>query len=318
MYLDLNCTSQVEILDKDQINFLLYALSRTELHIAVIYCNRNQFEKSESHCQRGLLYARLYEGDVEADKVELLCRALTVNQELRSIQGNFVDSLILAKESYNILAITYDPVHPEVQEAAFLLIDCLLKTNEIYDAERFAEATLASLKDPANGIDQQSDAVSQGYFILAKVILHQKLEGNLNKGEMLARESLRIRELLFDKDHPYVGTSCGLLGNILSEQEKFGNETKTMLERSLAIETKHYGPDGPNVANMHGNLGNYYLFLSLDQENVDRRKELLYQAKLKYKESIRLNTNMFGPSHPRTSIPLDALSKIEYLLLECE
>jgi hypothetical protein len=46
-----------------------------------------------------------------------------------------------------------------VQKAAGLLIECLLLKDDLYDADaqRFADATLDSLKDLANGFDQESE-----------------------------------------------------------------------------------------------------------------------------------------------------------------
>jgi hypothetical protein len=45
-----------------------------------------------------------------------------------------------------------------VQKAAGMLIECLVLKDDLYDAdaERFADATLDSLKDLANGFDQES------------------------------------------------------------------------------------------------------------------------------------------------------------------
>jgi hypothetical protein len=65
-------------------------------------------------------------------------------------------------------------VHPKVQEAAGTLIECLINKGDLYNAERFAEATLDSLKDPANGLDQESEEVAKGYYNLANVIVQQK------------------------------------------------------------------------------------------------------------------------------------------------
>jgi hypothetical protein len=48
--------------------------------------------------------------------------------------------------------------------------------------------TLDSLKDPKNGLDQQSEAVARGYSDLASVIKNQMR--NLVKAEKLAREAL--------------------------------------------------------------------------------------------------------------------------------
>jgi hypothetical protein len=78
----------------------------------------------------------------------------------------------------------------KVQEAASTLIRYLIHKGDLGPAETFAQMTLDSLKDPMNELDQQSEAVAQGYHDYATVI--NKLNGDLDKAEKLARESLRI------------------------------------------------------------------------------------------------------------------------------
>jgi hypothetical protein len=86
----------------------------------------------------------------------------------------------------------------------------------VNDAERFAEATLDSLKDPANGSDQESEEVADGYYDLGSVINAQ--EGDLVKAEMLARESHRIRTCIYGNDHLNVEYSCDLLAHNVTRQ----------------------------------------------------------------------------------------------------
>lgn len=92
--------------------------------------------------------------------------------------------------------------------------------------------TLDSLKDSKNGLDQQSEAVANGYYDLACVTYEQK--GDDVKAEMLARESLRIR-VLFNGNDPNFGNAASLLASILMAQSKLGSETKELLEQALAI-----------------------------------------------------------------------------------
>jgi hypothetical protein len=42
----------------------------------------------------------------------------------------------------------------------------------------------------------------------------------------------------------YIGTSSGLLAQIIQSQNQLGSETKKLLEVSLLIDIKHCGPDG--------------------------------------------------------------------------
>jgi hypothetical protein len=98
---------------------------------------------------------------------------LTSYSHLRIHQGDFVDALLLAEEAYNCVAVAYNPVHPQVQEAAGVLIECLVHKGDVYNTERFAQVTLDSLKHPANGVDQESEVLAVGYYNLGEVFLNK-------------------------------------------------------------------------------------------------------------------------------------------------
>jgi hypothetical protein len=306
--LDSNPTSRIDNLDKYQMDFLLRLLSTTESNIGMIFRKRNEFELAESYCQQALSQARLYKG-TEEDKTDLVCSALTAYYELRALQGNHVDALPFAEEAYDLAAIAYNPVHPKVQEVAGALIQCLIGKDDLYDAERFAEATLDSLKDPANGLDQKSEAVANGYYDLANVI--DKQEGDLVKAEILARESLRIRTRVYGNDHVKVGASCNLLARILMSQDNLGNETMELFERSLVIITKNDGPDGRNTAISNVNLGAFYNQLANRQQNDERKMAYLHLSKSKFEEAVRTYTKIFGPNNPQS---IEASSKLSIIL----
>jgi hypothetical protein len=56
-------------------------------------------------------------------------------------QDDYPNAVIFAEESYNCVAEAYNPVHPQVQRAASILIESLIHTGNTYDAERFAQLT---------------------------------------------------------------------------------------------------------------------------------------------------------------------------------
>jgi hypothetical protein len=117
---------------------------------------------------------------------------------------------------------------------------------DLYDAERFAQVTLESLKDPTNGIDQEIEAVALGYYNLGSVI--SELNVDLMRADMLARESLCIRALLDGNNHHRVGLSINLLAGILRKEGNLGNFfLKESFERWLFINIKNEGPDGINT-----------------------------------------------------------------------
>jgi hypothetical protein len=293
---DLNpsSTGRIDSMTKDQKNEILYWSSIVETDVATVYIIRSQFNLVETHGQRSLSYARLYEG-TEEKKTDLLCGALDTFYNLRLSEGNCADALIFAEESYNCVAVTYNPVHPKVQNAASSLIECFTRKGDLCKAELFAQMTLDSLKDPQNGLDQQSEAVAKGYYDLAKVISTQRTD--MVKAEKLVRESHRIRLIINNNDH-FLGSSISLLASILMVQGKVGSETKELLEQSLAIDIKNYGPDGSSTAISYINFGQFYRGLAKVQQKNAR--EYLHLSEVKIKEALRIYTKIYGPDDPLT------------------
>jgi tetratricopeptide (TPR) repeat protein len=308
---DLDAAHRVDILNKDQINEILRLLSETERIMAIIHTNKSQFVIAENHFQRALSCARKYNEEGET-KTTLLLKVLESYSILQMTQSNFADAKILAEEAYNCVAVAYDPVHPQVQEAAGVLIDCLIHKGDLYDAERFAQVTLDSLKDPANKEDQESEAVAKGYYNMGRVINDQNKD--LMRAEVLARESLRIRTQIYANDH-YVGFSSTLLADILRKQGNLGDEVKELYERSLAIDVKNGGPDGVNTAIGNTDLGHFHQQLSGTCLSTEQTKEHLQLSKSYYTEALRIYTKIFGPAHQDT---IKAASDLSDTLICCQ
>jgi hypothetical protein len=173
--------------------------------------------------------------------------------------------------------------------------------------------TLDSLKDPQNGLDQQSEAVATGYYDLADAIITQG--GDMEKAEKLARESLRIR-VLINSNSVHVPYSVNLLASNLRMQGRLGYETMELFEQSLAINIRNYGPDGTFTATAHFNFGIYYRELAEIQQTVITRKEPLLLSEIKIKEALRIYTKIFGFDDPRTLEFSTALSTTRRLLSE--
>jgi hypothetical protein len=156
--LDLNTKNRRDSLDKNQRTIIVTLSSQIERQVGEIHLRRNEFNLGEIHCQRALSYAKQHEGE-EVEKTDILHSALRSCYDLRKNQGMYTDALHFAEEAYNVVAIAYNPVHPMVQKAACALIECLMFKGDLETAETFAQMTLDSLRDPKNGLDQQSEEV---------------------------------------------------------------------------------------------------------------------------------------------------------------
>jgi ATP/maltotriose-dependent transcriptional regulator MalT len=81
---------------------------------------------------------------------------------LRQKRGDYSGAVTFAEEAYNVAVIAYDPVHPQVQQAAGMLIACLIHNGDLCNAERFAQQTYENLRDRKNGMDQEGEEVAMG------------------------------------------------------------------------------------------------------------------------------------------------------------
>jgi hypothetical protein len=295
--LDSDASNGIDILNEDQINLLVKELYYTEQNMAIIAIARGQFDLAEGHCQRCLAYSRRYGLEGEK-KITMIFEAIRTYSDLRHYERDYSGSVIFAEEAYNLVVEAYDCVHPQVQEAAGVLINILISKSDLFDAERYAQVTYGNLRDKKNGIDQESEAVATGAYNLANVIYRQK--GDLIKAEELSRESLRIESLINDSNHYNVGRACSLLSSILMGQGQLGDETRGLNELYLANSIRNGGPDGVNTASGNFNLGIFYCKLAEVQTTVDLKQKQLLLGKDYYEESHRIKSKIYGSTHPET------------------
>jgi tetratricopeptide (TPR) repeat protein len=295
--LDSDASNRIDSLNENQINISVEHLYYTEQNMAAITMNRRQLDLAEGHCQRCLAYLRTY-GLEGKKKITMIFDALSTYCSLRDRQGNYSDAVTFAEECYNLVVQAYDPVHPQVQEAAGVLVNILIRKGDLFDGERYAQVTYGNLRDKKNGIDQESEAVATGAFNLADVIYKQ--DGDLIKAEELARESLRITSLINDSNHHTVGRAYSLLAGILREQGQLGDETRELYKRCLSIFIRNEGPDGPSTASGNYNFGRYYHKLAVKQATVALMQKQLLLAKDYFEESHRINLMIYGHTNPGT------------------
>jgi hypothetical protein len=156
------------------------------------------------------------------------------------------------------------------------------------------------------------------------------------KAEELVRDALRIRLKLHGLGDNNVAVSSFLLARILMNQDKMGDETRDLFERSLATFIRFTGSDGISTASAYIGIGYFYLKLSSMQSAVDAKRKLLGQAKACSQEAIRIRSlllhekslqhyfyafsngkynnlfrsELYGPDHPRTVEAKELLSEI--------
>jgi hypothetical protein len=103
-YIDVNCTSHTDSLDKNQIDRIMLIFSLVECNIGMIYRHGNGFSLAEDYFQRALSYARQYEGKGEL-KTDILCSALKPYMSFEEIKGIMMMRWFLSKKSIIVLLL---------------------------------------------------------------------------------------------------------------------------------------------------------------------------------------------------------------------
>jgi hypothetical protein len=101
-----------------------------------------------------------------------------------------------------------------------------------------------------------------------------------------------------------------LLAQILTNQGKFGDETKELLERSLAIYVVNEGLDGPDTVVGNITIGQFYCELAMIQSIISIKRTQLLLAKSYTEEAIRIVTTVHNPTHPNSVLAEFVLSDI--------
>jgi hypothetical protein len=294
VFLDSNAGENFRI---NFIDVVLFDLSKTEHDMAMMAINRIQYGAAKGHCERCLAYSRRFGSEGE-EKITLTFDALSVSCTVQKVLCNYPEAVSFAEECYNLVVEAYDCVHPQVQEAASVLINILIVNEDFYNAESFGRVTYDNLRDKKNGIDQEGDAVATGAYNLALVILRQ--DGDLIKAEELARECHRIRSLMEGGKYHGIGISSLLLASILIEQKELGEETRILLEQSLAIFLRTLGPISINTSVGNTSIAQYYRKLANMQTVFEVKRKNYLLAKPYADEAYRISLQIYGPKHNDT------------------
>jgi hypothetical protein len=144
----------------------------------------------------------------------------------------------------DLVVEAYDPVHPQVQEAAGVLIHILIEKGDLFDAQHYAQVTYGYLRYKKNGIDQESDVVAGGAYKLADVIY-------------------RIKSLIYDINHLRVRFQLSFETTVLNlEQEQLQQVqlllAKAYYEESHRIRFKIYGPTHQETVKATSQLARVY------------------------------------------------------------
>jgi hypothetical protein len=132
-HLDLDDSNRNDDRKEWQRGFLVNELYHVEQNMATWMMNRRDFDAADGHCQRCLAYSR--RDGIKGDKISNIIHSLRTFCSLRGAQDDFPGAIPFAEEAYNLAVVAHDPAHPQVQEAAGILIDILIEMGDYYNAE---------------------------------------------------------------------------------------------------------------------------------------------------------------------------------------
>ena len=259
-------------------------------NLGILYSNQNDLDKAEE-CGLEALEIGRCNFDLLTDVRGRVNMDLQLRGSLRTLaivyrkQSRFEEAERLFGEAYNIASKNFTDMDcPEAIAAAVEQTECILESGDIDKALRFAEhlcdGSYRSFRDP------DSIAKAERTFLLGKVY-------NANKqyeyAERVLRATLVWYERVYGVNDTRTGRCVSELGIALLRQDKLGDETRAVLQRSFDIRLLNLGPDAENVGIANENLGRFHYKIG---EYV--------QTKRFWKETLRIYTKVLGPEHPKT------------------
>jgi hypothetical protein len=94
------------------------------------------------------------------------------------------------------------------------------------------------------------------------------------------------------------------------DQGKYGDETKELFERSLAIYVMNEGPDGSNTAAGNIAIGRFHYNLAKIQSVISIKRSQLLLAKPYAEEGVRIVRKIHNPTHVNSVSASSVLSDI--------
>jgi hypothetical protein len=127
--MDSDASNQSNSINFEQKNTLLFLSFHIERSMASATTKGNECDVAEGHCHRFLANARRLGVETEKKTTSIL-EALDTYVTLRQRRGDLSGAVTFTKEAYNVVVETYDCVHPQVQQAAGMLIECLINIGD--------------------------------------------------------------------------------------------------------------------------------------------------------------------------------------------
>lgn len=224
----------------------LQILSESEKLICSAHTQNEQYELAEQHIEQSLIFARLMKGE---DRIPTESQAVDAFATLRCKQERVPEANSLWEQSYILVSEAYGPVHPDVQEAALVLISSLVQSGNLSLAEDYCRMNYENLIDPKlrSSEEQENYQVCLGRMQLAEIWLKKTDEDMASEAavalaeeaEDMMRKSCVMAERLYELDPDVQIHHWQLFCRILIKRGKYNDEGRAVLEKLMALYLKH-------------------------------------------------------------------------------
>ena len=208
----------------------------TEKTLALVYTEKHLYAEAELHCEQCMFFARMMK------RASKEYQALMTFSHLRGQQGRHQEAIDLAEKAYILASDTHGPMHRDVQFTVSWLIDELVFTGEYSRADDYCRINYENLIDPRYGFDQEGEEVAEGMYQLASIWVRKAPVDDeeaalaaAEEAERMIRRACSIMGKLNRHDSMQTAGYQSTFGVILLKRRKYTEETRSVLEHSLAL-----------------------------------------------------------------------------------
>lgn len=240
---------------KDDEDFLRY---RAESLLGHIYSNTFDYPKAKHSAELAVAIARRLSA---VGQTTCLYKALKLLSTIISTQSVSREALTLSEEAYELVSGVHGPEHPDVQDAALQLIDCLILNGDISLADDYARVNYETLM---SGSDPESENSAAAMRQLAHMWTEKPSDPTEDpeigeEAERLIDRAIEIGMRKFTRDSPYLTVYLDTKCRVSLRKCHITDETRNDLESILRNFLSDPGALDILTYNALSCLGEFYL-----------------------------------------------------------
>ena len=236
-------------------DFLLY---RAESLLGSIYFSTNDYPKAKHSAELAVAIARRLSA---VGQTTYLYKALKLLSNVIRPRSARREALTISEEAYELVSGVHGPEHPDVQDAALQLIDCLILNGDISLADDYARVNYETLM---SGSDPESNNSAAAMRQLAHIWTEKPSDPTEDpeigeEAERLIDRAIEIGMRKFTRDSPYLTVYLDTKCRVSMRICHITNETRNDLESILRTFLSYPGAFSLLTYNALFCLGEFYL-----------------------------------------------------------